>query len=520
MRRPVIFVALLALLVGAMGATPGAAADRTVRILTGAPTTLDPAAQGDAGSAAVTAQLFESLTAFDANREVRPALAESWRFDDGAKRVTFHLRNGLTFSDGSPLRPSDVQRSWLRLIDPAHPSPLASIAFDIVGAEAYLRGQSKDPSSVGIHADDAANDLTVDLVRPAADFVNIVAGPSFSVVPPAVGTDAAALQPGNRFVASGGYVLTGTTSNGLALTANEHYWAGRPAVTKIELVGDLGGRSPVEAFENGELDYTPISSIDAPWIVYDQTLGPQVIEVPTLSTQYYGFTTTRPPFNDVKVRKAFAEAVDWRRMVELADSGGDFVVANSMVPPGIPGRSTTDFVPKHDPADARNLLAEAGFPGGAGFPQTVMLTSGSPFDQAIVDEVRRELGITIVSETMGDGYFERLASEPPQIWSLGWVADYPGRNDFLGVLLATGATNNYGGWTSTAFDEAIGQATSATDPVAAGAAFDRAETILRDEVPVVPLAYGTGWALSRTGLLGAGQNGLGIVRMAGLAWAN
>ena len=291
-------------------------------------------------------------------------------------------------------------------------------------------------------------------------------------------------------------------------------------MSKIELVGDLGGRSPVEAFENGELDYTPISSIDAPWIVYDETLGPQVIEVPTLSTQYYGFTTTRPPFNDVKVRKAFAEAVDWRRMVELADSGGDFVVANSMVPPGIPGRSTTDFVPKHDPADARKLLAEAGFPGGAGFPQTVMLTSGSPFDQAIVDEVRRELGITIVSETMGDGYFERLASEPPQIWSLGWVADYPGRNDFLGVLLATGATNNYGGWTSTAFDEAIGEATSATDPAAAGAAFDRAETIVRDEVPVVPLAYGTGWALSRTGLLGAGQNGLGIVRMAGLAWAN
>ena len=170
-------------------------------------------------------------------------------------------------------------------------------------------------------------------------------------------------------MASGGYVLTGTTSNGLALTANEHYWAGRPAVTKIELVGDLGGRSPVEAFENGELDYTPISSIDAPWIVYDQTLGPQVIEVPTLSTQYYGFTTTRPPFNDVKVRKAFAEAVDWRRMVELADSGGDFVVANSMVPPGIPGRSTTDFVPKHDPADAREASRGGGLPGRRRVPR-------------------------------------------------------------------------------------------------------------------------------------------------------
>jgi oligopeptide transport system substrate-binding protein len=520
MRRRVVLFLLLALLAGVVGTAPGAAADRVVQILTGEPETLDPAAQGDSGSAAVTAQLFESLTAFDADRQVRPALAESWRFTDGARHVTFHLRPNLAFSDGSPLRPSDVARSWLRLIDPTHPSPLASIAFDIEGAEAYLRGQSGDPASVGIHADDAANDLTVDLVRPAADFVNIIAGPSFSVVPPSVGKDPAALQPGSAFVASGGYVLTGTTSNGLALTANPRYWAGTPAVSKIELVGDLGGRSPVSAFEDGELDYAPISSIDAPWIAYDETLGPQLIEVPTLSVQYYGFTTTRPPFDDPKVRKAFGEAVDWRRMVLLADSGGDFVVANSMVPPGIPGRSTADFLPKHDPEDARRLLAEAGFPDGKGFPETVMLTGGSRFDKAIVDEVQRELGITLVSETMTDGYFTRLASEAPQIWSLGWVADYPGRNDFLGVLLATGATNNYGGWTSPDFDKAIVEATSATDPVAASAAFDRAEGIIRDEVPVVPLAYGTGWALSRTGLQGAGQNGLGIVRMAGLAWAD
>ena len=111
-----------------------------MRILSGEPTTLDPAAQGDAGSAAITAQLFESLTAFDANLQVRPALAASWEFADGGRQVTFHLRPDLTFSDGSPLRPSDVVRSWLRLIDPAHPSPLASIALDIAGADAYLRG--------------------------------------------------------------------------------------------------------------------------------------------------------------------------------------------------------------------------------------------------------------------------------------------------------------------------------------------------------------------------------------------
>jgi len=206
-------------------------------------------------------------------------------------------------------------------------------------------------------------------------------------------------------------------------------------------------------------------------------------------------------------------------MVALAGSDGTTQVANSMVPPGIPGRSDTDFLPAYDPADARALLAAAGFPGGAGFPATTLMTGGTGFDAAVVTEVKRELGITLHSETMGDGYFARLATDPPAMWALAWVADYPGRNDFLGVLLGTGASNNYGHWSSPAFDAAIAEAVSATDPAAASAAYDRAEAIVRDQVPVVPLAYGPGWALSRTGLLGAGQNGLGIVRMAGLAWA-
>ena len=190
-----------------------------------------------------------------------------------------------------------------------------------------------------------------------------------------------------------------------------------------------------------------------------------------------------------------------------------------MVPPGIPGRSDADYVPKYDPADARKLLADAGYPGGAGFPATTLLTGGSGFDAAVVGEVKRELGITLSAETMGDGYFDRLSTDPPQMWALGWVADYPGRNDFLGVLLGTGESNNYGHWSSPDFDAAIAEAVSTADPTAAGAAYDRAETVVRDQVPVVPVVYGPGWALSRTGLLGAGQNGLGIIRMAGLAWA-
>ena len=119
---------------------------------------------------------------------------------------------------------------------------------------------------------------------------------------------------------------------------------------------------------------------------------------------------------------------------------------------------------------------------------------------------------------MGNGYFDRLTNDPPQIWSLSWIADYPGSNDFLGVLLGTDASNNYGGWSSPEFDAAIADAGAATDPDDIRAAFDRAEEIVQRDVPVVPVSYGTGWALSRPDLLGADQNGLGAVRMAGLAW--
>ena len=116
-------------------------------------------------------------------------------------------------------------------------------------------------------------------------------------------------------------------------------------------------------------------------------------------------------------------------------------------------------------------------------------------------------------------HFEHLANDPPAMWELGWVADYPGPNDFLGVLLASGSSANYGRWSSPAFDDSISQALGSRDPTAASGAFARALGIVQSDVPVVPLSYGDGWALSRTGLLGAGENGLGFQRLASLAWS-
>jgi len=499
-------------------AAPVGAVDRPVRILLGEPSTLDPAAAGDAASSAVITQLYETLTTFDGDRELRPALAESWSIEDGGRRIVFTLRPDLTFSDGSPLRASDVVRSWMRLIDPSSPSPLVSLMLDVEGAADYLQG-SGDEAAVGLKADDTARTITVDLTRPAADFVTVVASPTFSIVPPSVVNDGVGASASADFVASGGYRLTGATADTLTLQANERHWAGRPPIERIEVVTDIAGRSSVEAFESGDIDYAPIGDYDAAWIAYDASLGPRLIEVPSLSTEYYGFDTRRAPFDDVRVRRAFAQAVDWRRIATLA-SNDPAAVATSMVPPGIPGRSDIDVVPAHDPDAARALLAEAGFPGGAGFPVVTLMTGGSQYDAAIVSQLERELGITVDQETMGDGYFARLVTDPPQMWSLGWVADYPGRNDFLGVLLGTGASNNYGGWSSPEFDAAIAEAGGAPDEAAASAAYDRAEAIVGRDAPVVPISYGTGWALIRDGLLGAGQNGLGSLRFAGLDWAS
>jgi len=114
---------------------------------------------------------------------------------------------------------------------------------------------------------------------------------------------------------------------------------------------------------------------------------------------------------------------------------------------------------------------------------------------------------------------QRLNSDPPAMWATGWIADYLGPNDFLGVILGSDANDNYGRWSSPAFDAAVADALATRDPVAAQAAFERALAEVQRDVPVVPLYLGTDYALSRDGLLGAGSNGLGILRMAGLAWA-
>ncbi len=495
-----------------------AASNGSVTFLAGEPASIDPAHHGDLGSAQYVSQLYETLTAVDPQLNIRPALAASWQVTDNGTKVTFTLRDNLEFSDGSPLTAADVVHSWRRLFDPQNPSPLASLMADVKGARELLSGQTTDTSTLGVSAPDAKT-VVVDMVQGGGNLPAIVSSAPFAIVPPSVGNAEISPAPG-AMVGSGAYTLASVSADAWTLKANPHYWAGKPAVDTVNMLLTLNGQSPVDAFSAGTMDITPILFTDAGWVAYDRQLGPSLREDPSLSVTYYGFETRTGPFADVRVRQAFAMAIDWQRLARLQDPL-DSVPATGMVPAGMPGQPTGDFLPSFDVATARQLLAAAGYPGGAGLPPITFIGGGGGgSDAAIVAMLKVNLGVTVQYQTMDFGaYQQRLASNPPDIWSLSWVADYPSPNDFLGVLLGTGSTANEGGWSNSDFDAAVAQASSASDPAAALAAYTRAEQIVQDQVPVVPVSYGRSWSLVRAGLLGAAQNGTGILRLAGLQWA-
>lgn len=523
-RLLVVGVALLLTLAVAGGAAwhpmlTAAARDTATIYFPYEPTSLDPAVQADAGTAQVVSQLFESLTAVDSSAKVQPALAASWTTSDGGKRVVFHLRAGLAFSDGSPLKAGDVVSSWMRVLSPTAPSALAPLLDDVVGARAYREGTGP-ASAVGIHAS-GDTDVEVAMSSAASDFPAIASSPTLAVAPSGIGSDPNLLRAGT-FVGSGGYVLSDVSSSEMTLTANPHYWAGRPAITTIHLLTSLGGSDPVAEFQAGSIDYTPVQRMDATWIAYDETLGPALRRELSPSTEFFGFNTTRAPFTDVHVRRAFSYGINWRRIVTLISPLA--VPATGMVPPGIPGHGTTDYGPKFDIALAKSELAAAGFPNGAGFPKVTLVTTGGEYEdleRAVVQQLHDNLGIAISFKALdGATYNADLLSDPPAFWQMDWVADYPGANDFLGLLLGTGQPNNFAKWSNTDFDAAVTTALTAGDQTAGQAAFDRAQSIVADQVPVIPIDYGSDYSLAASGLLGAVPNSQGLVRYAGLAWAS
>ena len=484
-------------------------------IAAGAPSSWDPARIGDAGSAATLAQVYEGLTALDAADQVRPALAASWDTADDGRMITFHLRDGLTFSDGSPLTASDVVASWLRVLDPAHPSPLVDLLGDVSGASAYAAGTGS-AADVGLRAN--GKDVIVTFRRPAAYFASTAASPTLAIVPPNLPASADGPDLPSDLVVSGAYVPTSENDTDIRLEANRHYWAGPPSLSAIDLVTSLQDQSPVAGLPGRRC--RPRGDRARRRLMDRLRPGPRAAAARAerhvgrlLRVRHHA-----APLRLRDVRRAFAQAVDWKRIVTLDDPTA--TPATSLVPPGVAGRGEEDFVLPYDPDAARASLATAGYPGGKGFPAVTLVTDGGGYEDAVVQQLSDTLGITVTAEAMPfDEYGERLADDPPQMWSLEWVADYPHAQDFLGLLLQTGSANNFGHWSNADFDASLDAAASTADPTEQAAHYADAERIVQQEVPLIPLRYGETWALSRDGLLGAEETAVGFMRMAGLTWA-
>jgi oligopeptide transport system substrate-binding protein len=471
------------------------------------PVSWDPAAVSDAASAQMLAQVYEGLTVVDAKGTLRPALAESWSIADDGLSATFRLRPDLRFSDGTPITAADVRRSWLRFLDPARPSPLASLLDDVVGAAAYAAGET-DADGVGIEADGL--DLTVRFIRPAAYFPSVAAVPGLAVIAPSM---TVASDPFNPYevVASGAYVPAESPPNQIDLVANDAYWAGPPAIERVTVLTDLEGRSPVDVFEGQAVDWIPISSSDAAWIRFDSELGPDLRRSDEMTVDFLGFDTTRPPFDDERVRRAVGMAVDWRAIAGVDASRSDPLT--SLLPPGIAGRDERDHLPPHDPAQARAELAAAGYPDGEGLPPVALMTYGIGAGDAIAAALKTELGIEVAVEERPFGQHSTLLdTDPAPLWTLAWNADYPHAHDFLGLLLRSDSASNVGGWSDTRFDALIAEAAASEDPDEQERLYGEAQDIMAREVPLIPLGYGGTWALSREGLLGAAVSGVGILR--------
>jgi oligopeptide transport system substrate-binding protein len=510
--RLAVGVVVLALaLTSSLPAHHAQAADGALRYLGGEVKTLDPAFIKDASDVQLLLQLYAGLTRLDENGEPYPSLAESWTLSDDGRTYTFRLRDGLRFSDGSPLRAEDVRRSWLRILDPATHSTAPDVMSVIAGARERLAGGPE--SEVGIQTQGATT-LVVELRHPASYFPAITATPTAFVVPRNAGASQV-WQSVDGFVGSGPYVADSMNDTRLVLSANQEYVAGPPPIREVDWVTKVDSDS-VAAYADDQVDLAGVSSFTASWIAFDPDFGPALHESASLDVQYFGFDTSQPPFDDVRVRQAFALALDRGRLVPLSEGTGG-VAASSVVPPALWPEDLPDDLPA-DPQEASRLLDEAGYADRDDLGVITVADVGLGVEPAVAIW-REALGARISVESMDFGdYIRDLETDPPRIFTINWIADYPSPYALYSLLLLPNAASNYGRWADDKFVDLLEAASAAEGDAAQAAAYVAVDAYVDDQAPVVPWSYPVGWWLVRPGLRGLGNLTTGILDFGRVSW--
>lgn len=461
--------------------------------------------------------LFEGLTKIDPETlEPVPATADSWEVSDDGLVYTFHLRNDAAWSDGAPVTAHDFLYGWQRILTPKLASEYYYMLFCLKNAEAFYAGTAPF-ADVGAKAlDDHTLEVTLEHATPYFLAMQIHYS-WFPVQKATIEKYGAMDERGTKWTRAGNLVSNGpftlvewTPNKVIRVEPNPHYWNRAALKLKgVEFYPISSNQTEERSFRTGDLHVTetiPLNKIE----VYLKDEPDKIHLDPAFGTYFYRFNCTRKPFDDPRVRKALALAVDRRQVVEHVTKGKE-IPSGHLTPPGT-GYTPPDGV-GYDLEQARRLLAEAGFPNGQGFPKVDLLyntmESHREIAQAIQHMWKRDLNIEIgLVNQDWKVYLNSLNKLDYDLARSSWYGDYLDPNSFLDCFI-TGGGNNRTGWSSPRYDALIAQASVERDPEKRNAIFFEAESILLDELPILPIYTYTNKYLKDSALKGWHPNVLG-----------
>ncbi len=461
--------------------------------------TLDPGRAQDPNSLGVIEHLFSGLAEWDPNMDVLPDVARGWDILADGRQYVFHLRTDCTWSDGHPVTAQDFVVAWRRVLDPKHPSPLARLLFPIRGAAAYAQGHRDNPEEVGIHALDDLT-LLVELEAPCSFFPHLIAHPVARPVPHhRMDPEAHGQWRPDTLVTNGPFRLVEWSEHGRVILSRNGNYRGRWPGNVEDVILYLGLSPAAKEAKWARFRQDSLDVFTLRWGLPPQILAQirrqhahHLLSAHNFFVRFLGFDTRTPPFADVRVRRAFALGTDRLALAQVI--WGDLVPAQGgLIPPEMPGHLPNPGL-TYAPAQARALLAQAGYPRGHGFPELTMpIFPGAESAGAYLQRLWRQvLGVEIGLETLPwDTYMHRIQQGPhPPLFLAGWVADYPDPDSFLRVLPLQAWT----GWCHPDYQARVRELMSSRDPEERARLARQADALLMEELPIVPLAYSR-WSL-------------------------
>ena len=462
------------------------------------PASLDPHIATGVPEHHIMSSVMEGLVLKDRRSlEPRPGVAESWTISDDGRVYTFKLRDDARWSNGDPHIANDYVWSWWRALQPALGNQYAYMLFPIKNAKRYYDRETEDFGDVGVKALDQRT-LQVTLTNPTPYFLQLLDHYSlFPVHQATIEKFGNADQRGTRWSYEGNLVSNGPfkldewkINRHITVTRNLHYWDNdNVALNGIVFKPVENTVTEERMFRAGQLHVT--SSVPADKIsTYRKSNSTELKIAPYLGTYFYRLNIKTPQLQDRRVRRALGMAIDREKLVENITKGGQ-IPAYTMTPPGTMGyypKSTLAF----DPEGAKNLLSEAGYPNGEGFPAIEILYNTNEGHRKIavaLQEMWKEY-LNIDIKLLNQEWKVYLATESAgdyQISRGGWIGDYVDPNNFLDMFLCGGG-NNRTGWCNEEYDRLILEvAPSQSSHEERLAVFQQAETMLLDDMPIIPV---------------------------------